>query len=373
MNIVHIVEPFAAGIAVFVKSLTESMPDDFHIIIHGERKKVMPASKVKLDFPKKNIRFIRWRSAQRSIDPVKDAFALSELYTILRRLKKKSLVDAVHLHSSKSGILGRAACRLARIENVFYTPNGAPFLSADNKMLRYFYQQIEKLGNRLGGQVVCCSASEYYEYQKLGINATYINNGVTVKAESQNKIEKNKYSFRIVTCGRIEDQKQPALFQAIAAYFESMPAFEFIWIGDGPDRHLLKSKNIQITGWQDADSVHRYLFSADLYLSTSKFEGLSFAVLEALALSKPVLLTNCTGNSDIVKNGINGALFNNKNEAILKILQYFNNPQMLSVMGSYSEEICKTEFDSNENFKIYRDMYLRSAVLDIEHKKWDFN
>jgi hypothetical protein len=36
MIIVHIVEPFAAGIAVFVKSLTEAMPDDMHIIVHGE-------------------------------------------------------------------------------------------------------------------------------------------------------------------------------------------------------------------------------------------------------------------------------------------------------------------------------------------------
>ena len=41
MVIVHIVEPFAAGIAVFVKSLTEAMPDDVHIVVHGERKKEM--------------------------------------------------------------------------------------------------------------------------------------------------------------------------------------------------------------------------------------------------------------------------------------------------------------------------------------------
>ena len=132
MIVVHIVEPFAAGIAVFVRSLTEVMPDDIHIVIHGERKNVMTASDVKKNFPKQNVRFIRWRSAQRSIDPVKDIFALTELYTILRRLKRKDLVDAVHLHSSKSGLLGRAACRMAGITNVFYTPNGAPFLSSKN-------------------------------------------------------------------------------------------------------------------------------------------------------------------------------------------------------------------------------------------------
>jgi hypothetical protein len=38
MIIVHVVEPFEAGVAVFVKLLSETMPDDTHIIIHGERR-----------------------------------------------------------------------------------------------------------------------------------------------------------------------------------------------------------------------------------------------------------------------------------------------------------------------------------------------
>ena len=79
MVIVHIVEPFAAGIAVFVKSLTEAMPDDVHIVIHGERKKEISAAEVKKNFPSQNVRFIKWRSAQRSIDPLKDLLALTEL------------------------------------------------------------------------------------------------------------------------------------------------------------------------------------------------------------------------------------------------------------------------------------------------------
>lgn len=372
MNIVHVVEPFAAGIAVFVRSLTESMPDDFHIIIHGERKKVMTAREVKGHFPQKNIRFIKWRSAQRAIDPVKDIFAFTELYTALRRLKKKGLVDAVHLHSSKSGLLGRAACRLAGIENVFYTPNGASFLSVDNKMLRFFYKQIEKFGNRLGGKVICCSASELNEYQKIGIDAAYINNGVLMIQKKAIKLKQDSV-FRIVTSGRIEIQKQPALFNAIAKYFEGMRDIEFTWIGDGPDKSVFTASNITVTGWLSMGSVQQHIAGADLYLSTSKYEGLSFAVLEALALQKPVLLSNCTGNSDIVKNGINGGLFNNKDEALIKILQYYNNREMLPVMGAYSGEICKTEFDMNQNFKNYRDMYAGSIVATIENKKWAAN
>src|SRR5215831_5706627 len=180
MTIVHAVEPFASGVAVFVKYLTETMPDDLHLIVHGERKEVTPAEDVKKMFCGPNVRFIKWRSAQRSIDPLKDFLALAELYNILKRLKNKNLVDSVHLHSAKSGLLGRIACKTLGIKNVFYTPNGAPFLSSKNIFSKYFYRQLEKFGNRLGGKVVCCSPSELTAYLQLGIDATYICNGINI-------------------------------------------------------------------------------------------------------------------------------------------------------------------------------------------------
>lgn len=372
MIIVHIVEPFAAGVALFVRSLTDAMPDDTHIIVHGERKKEITAQEVKKIFSNKNTRFIKWRSAQRSLAPVKDFLAFSELYKILKRLKGKNLVDVVHLHSSKSGLLGRIACRMNGIENVFYTPNGASFLSARYGITKYFYQQIEKFGDRIGGSVICCSASELKEYQRLGINAGFINNGTTIKAQRKFIKDPADKKFRIVTSGRIENQKNPSLFNSIAKYFGDMEQFEFIWIGDGSDKELLTSKNIVVTGWLNTDEVHEYVSAAHIYISTSKYEGLSFAVLEALALGKPVLLTNCTGNTDIVKRSLNGDLFKSKEDAIVKILQYQNNPQMLEVMGDFSAEICKTEFDVNENFKHYRKLYEGSNVRPGHNTKWVF-
>lgn len=371
MIIVHIVEPFAAGIALFVKSLTEAMPDDVHIIIHGERKHVMMADEVKRDFPRKNVRFIKWRSAQRAIDPVRDILALSELYTILRRLKRRNLVEAVHLHSSKSGLLGRVACRMAGIRNVFYTPNGASFLAASNGASRYMYKMLEKLGNRFGGKVVCCSVSELEAYLKLGIDAGYINNGTDIADRPAIAAKKPGDKFRVVTSGRIERQKNPALFNAIASYFADMDQIEFVWIGDGPDKKIFSTQNITVTGWMDQRDVHDLVEGSDMYLSTSRYEGLSFAVLEALAMKKPVLLSNCPGNRDVVKKGLNGDLFTSSSDATVKILQYYNNRDMLQVMGAFSQEICRAEFDVKRNFRTYRDLYTGSSLKGIR-SKWSF-
>ena len=358
MKIVHVIEPFAAGVAVFVRSLTETMPEDLHIVIHGERKQIMSAREVKRTFPKQNVRFLRWHSAQRSINPVKDWAAFNELYTILSRLKKKNLVDAVHLHSAKSGLLGRLACRLAGIHNVIYTPNGASFLSSGNPFSGFMYKQLEKIGNFLGGKVVCCSASESEEYQKLGIENTFVNNGIELQPETHNfKPRSGKSKFCVITSGRIEEQKNPALFNAIAGYFEDFDQVEFIWAGEGQDRHLLNSANIKVTGWLDAEALRNQVARADIYLSTSHYEGLSFGVLEALALRKPVLLSNCIGNTDVIKNGLNGDIFNNETEAIMKILGYYNNQEMVAVMGAYAQEICSENFDRTQNFLTYKNIY----------------
>ena len=361
MNIVHVVEPFAAGIATFVKSLTETLSNDRHIVIHGERKPVMSANDVIKSFPKNNVQFIKWRNAQREINPLKDFFAVGELYSIFKKLKKKNSIDVVHLHSSKSGILGRAACRMAGITNVVYTPNGASFLAGKNKVSSYFYQQLEKIANGLGGQVICCSESEFIEYKKLGIDACYVNNGVTL---SKPVIVKNKKDsrFRIVTSGRIVDQKNPVLFNRIAAYFEHQHKIEFTWIGDGEeaDKNLLTAPNISITGWLPAEEVKNIVANADVYISTSLYEGLSFGVLEALELQKPVLLTNCIGNRDVIRGGINGDYFDNESEAVTKILQYFNNRSMLKVMGRFSRELCSEQFDQKRNFTVYRNIYAKN-------------
>jgi glycosyltransferase involved in cell wall biosynthesis len=360
MKIVHVVEPFASGIAAFVQSIVQNLRDDFHIIIHGEREYVMQSAEVKKYFPQENVQFIRWRSAQRSISLVKDTAALLELCRLLKKLKEREMVDAVHLHSSKSGFLGRLACRLMDISNVIYTPNGAPFLLSNLKAINLFYKLFEKLGSAFGGKVVCCSRSEQEAYHRLGIKALNINNGIAVKTTGSGTPAPGKSSkFRILTCARIVHQKNPALFNQIAGYFKDFDQFEFIWVGDGSERHLLTAPNIVVTGWVSPPEAKKLITSSNLYLSTSQYEGLSFSVLEALSLQKTVLLKDCVGNRDIVKKGLNGDLFTNEREAVVKIFKYYNNPHMLHVMGLYSRLLCNNEFNVDATCSLYRDLYQR--------------
>ena len=363
MRIVHVVEPLAAGIATFIKSLVENLPEDYHLIVHGERQQVIPFAEVRKQFVYPNVKFLRWKSAQRSLRLNKDIPAFIQLYTILKRLKQSNSLDIVHLHSSKGGFIGRLVCRLLGIQHmVVYTPNGAPFLGNISRASKYLYKRLEKIATIFGGQVVCCSPSEHEAYQKEGIDSITINNGIYYNKTIVPPATKKHTIFRIVTSGRIVHQKNPQLFNTIAEYFEDLKQFEFLWIGDGTERHLLTAKNILVTGWLSKEAIDEYVTGADIYLSAANFEGLPFAVLEALALNKPVLLSDCVGNKDLVMKGLNGAVFHNEKEAINKILHFYNNTSMLSVMGNHSGFHCRASFGELDMNKRYKKLYQSAAT-----------
>ena len=360
MIVVHVVDPFAGGLATFLKLLSEQMNEHYHIIVHGERKELADPKDVKKIFPKKNIRFIHWKSAQRNVNLIKDTKAYLELVQILRRFKH---ADVIHLHSSKAGFLGRIACRQLGLKQVIYTPNGAPFLMSNVSGLKLkFYEQLEKIAHRFGGKVICASASEQEEYNKIGIDAEFINNGTKIGKHSF-LFDKNYNKFRIVTTGRVVDQKNPKYFNEIAKAFVDLKHFEFVWIGDGEGSSLLDSPNITITGWLSKEGVRNEIAKADLYLSTSVFEGLPFAVIEAMSMGKCLLLSNCTGNIDLVKSGFNGEVFENKEEAVNNIINFYLNKEITYSMGLNSLEVCKDYFNIEETALRYNLKYLEVSSL----------
>ncbi len=360
MNIVHVLDPFGGGLATFLRLLTEQLNDDYHIIVHGERKELVDPKDVKRFFPKKNIRFVHWKSVQRDLSLQKDFKAYIELVKILRRFRN---ADVVHLHSSKAGFLGRIACRQLGIKQIIYTPNGAPFLSNDTSKLKLvLYEKLEKFAYLLGGKVICSSESEQTEYNDRGIKADFINNGTKIGKHSFIK-DKDYNKFRIATSGRVAGQKNPKVFNEIAQAFSDLPHFEFVWIGDGEYCSTLSSPNIRITGWLSNEGVRQEVEKADLYLSTSHFEGLPFAVMEAMALGKCLLLSECIGNVDLVKFGVNGKIFNTKEEAISNIIYFFLNKEITVSMGLNSIEICQDYFNIEDTAIRYKMEYQKAQAL----------
>lgn len=120
---------------------------------------------------------------------------------------------------------------------------------------------------------------------------------------------------RIVMVGRLVQQKNPHLFlDAAQALHARRPDVTFQLIGDGP-LHAALAARIQDAGLGgyvelagERHDVPALLRAADLFWLTSDWEGLSNAIIEALAAGLPVIATAVGGAADLITSGAEGFL-----------------------------------------------------------------
>lgn len=122
---------------------------------------------------------------------------------------------------------------------------------------------------------------------------------------------------RIVCVGRLVEQKgQLLLIDAVAALAAKGIELELVLGGDGPMRpqieaaiksHKLENR-VRITGWISNEQVRSEMLAARIVVMASFAEGLPVALMEAMALGRPVVTTYVAGIPELVRNDINGWL-----------------------------------------------------------------
>ena len=355
MKVVHIIEALGGGVYTYFKDLSfyfgeQEVRDISTTIIYSGMRKEIDPEKIESEFSK-GISLIR-------LDMVREFSPIEDLKSVLQLRKelKKLNPDIIHLHSSKAGVLGRIATFLLfDRKKIYYTPHGYSFLRADiSTITKKIYWTIEKGFQKFfGGITIACGDTEYEIAQKLG-KSRLVRNGINI-AEIQQQLSPQKNE--ILTIGivaRITSARNPKLFNAIALRF---PNFNFVWIGDGEMSSLLTAPNIKITGWStNRIKVLKELNAIDIYIQTSLWEGLPIAVLEAMAMKKPVLATNIIGNKDIVTPNETGFLFNDIEE-LDDYFELLKDEKKRTNFGNKALERCYTLFDKNKNFKALSNLY----------------
>lgn len=307
-KIVHIVESFGGGVFSLLVDLVNNTSNDYEItILYGKRPET---PKDISNYFNQNVKLIQIKNFTRKINLIKDIKSIIEVKKYIKTIKP----DIVHLHSSKAGAIGRIACKNIR---VLYSPHCFSFMQKGiSKIKKNTYYLIEKImSNKKKSCIIACSKQEFDFAKKLTSNVILIENGVNI--EKIEKIAKNtkQYSGKhtICTAGRIDFQKNPKLFNQIA---EKLPEYAFTWIGDGASNNILTSPNIKITGWLSHDEVIRIINENEIFLLTSKWEGLPITLLEALCLKKKCIISNDIQNIGVIKNGENGYIAGNINDYI---------------------------------------------------------
>lgn len=309
-KIVYIVESFGGGVFSYFVDLTSGLVDNYEIYVLYSLRTQTPKNFEK--YFDKRIKFIRIINFERSLNLIKDVKAYFEVKNLLLKIQP----DIVHLHSSKAGGLGRLI-KYQNGEKVFYTPHGYSFLYENGKgVKKTLFLLIEKILGKKDVTTIACSEGEYKASKKVTNKSICINNSINTKYLSKfyNDISSNRDNV-FFTIGRINEQKNPALFNQIAS---SLPSKKFVWIGDGPMRDELKSKNITVTGWLPREQVLKKIQPYKYFILSSKWEGLPISLLEAMYFGKVCFVTDIIGNNDVVSDEVNGYLFNNCKEFVKK-------------------------------------------------------
>jgi glycosyltransferase involved in cell wall biosynthesis len=235
----------------------------------------------------------------------------------LARIVRAVDPDIVHLHSSKAGLAGRLAVRGRR--TTVFQPHAWSF-DAVAGLQRRGAVLWERLAARWADVILCVSHGERSRGQSLGVRGTYrvIPNGVDlaayVPASPADRVAARTRlglpDAPLVVCvGRLTRQKgQDVLLAAWPQVRARVPGACLALVGEGPERDRLRRgtpPDIVFAG--NRSDVADWLAAADVVAAPSRWEGLSIALLEALARGRSVVATDTTGAAEAL-GGRTGAI-----------------------------------------------------------------
>ena len=291
----------------------------------------------------------------REINPPRDAIALLKLAQVCR----DGRFDVVHTHTSKGGMIGRVAARLARVPVVLHTVHGFAFHESSSRASLTFYATLERAAARLSDRVI--TVSDYHRLLAIRLRIASarrlvtIHNGISRSrlAVSRSRLEvRHELGFgesdiMIVAIGRLAEQKGlETLLVALPEIVRRDPRIHLAIVGEGPlrteleDRVRLSGLGSQVRFLGFRTDIGNLLNAADLVAAPSLWEGLSISVLEAMALGKPIITTDIGSNLELVEDGVSGLLVppgesRTLTEAVLRVV---GDPELASRFGRAARE-----------------------------------
>lgn len=319
----------------------------------------------------------------REVNPVKDLLALVKL----TRFMRQGRYHVVHTHSSKAGILGRVAARLAGIPVVVHTVHGWGFYDGQHPAMRALYIALEKLADRCCDRLVVVSRLNADKGLAVGISRPekYVTIHASIDVDRYAHPTTDPAAVRaalgipagvpvVGTVGRLSPQKAPLdWMQAAAVVAQAIPEARFVYVGDGPLRPQVESLVAEL-GLADRvilaglrRDVPDLLGILDVFALSSRWEGLPLVIPQAMAAGVPVVCTRVDGTEEAIADGVTGLLVppaqpRALGESIVSLLQDPARARHIALAGRRRAE----DFDVREMVsatdRLYRELLAQKGL-----------
>lgn len=254
----------------------------------------------------------------RAIRPRTDVQAYHQLRAMIRRLKP----EVVHTHSSKAGILGRAAAWEERVPAVVHTIHGLPFGPSESALRNRLYVHLERWAAKRCHAIVSVCDAMTEQALAAGVarpeQFTTVYSGMDVDAflnprRAREEIRKelgladNEVAFG--TVARLFERKGHEDILAVAPdVLAANPNVRFVFIGDGILRDRLKAEAARLgvghailfVGLVPSDRIPELLGGLDAVVHPSLREGLARVLPQSLLVGRPVISYDIDGAREVV-------------------------------------------------------------------------
>jgi len=311
-NIYHLINRFSAGGAsTIIQNIVENDTENRHTICCMEGVVEVDPDNIDCEFISLNERH--------KFDPL-------ALLRLVKLFMNKD-IDILHLHLPYSQTVGRLAMKITDINGVISTQHNTP--ESHHPVTRY----LEFMTRRFDDETVAVSNGirnfnlNLVNSLIIGDNIKWntIHNSIDVPKFNQ-QINKSDTSYANIhtrdnpillnVAHYIEQKSHSDLITAMNSIIDEYPDAHLFCVGRGPLKNEIKNEvsqqgledYITVTGFVTQEELYRYYSIADLFVLSSIREGLSIALIEAMAAELPVVATDIPGTNEIVKHNMTGKL-----------------------------------------------------------------
>ncbi|MHC4711710.1 MAG: glycosyltransferase family 4 protein [Planctomycetota bacterium] len=303
-------------------------------------------------------------SMRRAINPLRDGAA----YLALKRILKRERPEIVHTHSSKAGILGRAAARAAGVPVVVHTIHGLPFHPYQNALVNRTYIALERWAAVRSDHIITVCDAMAEKAADAGVappgKFTTVYSGMEVdtflrassaREEVRARLEVAPDAPLVGKVARLFHLKgHKYLIDAMPAVLEKFPATKFLFVGDGILKNALWKRaeslgvadSIIFAGLVEPDEVPRMVAAMDLLVHCSLREGLARVLPQAFLAGIPVISYDIDGAREVVESGRTGWLLAPEEVDGLSaaMIEALSDPVRAREMALKGREFCREAF-----------------------------
>jgi len=243
----------------------------------------------------------------------------------LARLLERERIEVLHTHLIQADILGYWAGRLARTPAIVSTKHNVRYYERQERWLRPVARWVERRMNAIVA-VSSAVATEYGHARRLWV----IHNGVDCKKFSPLPVPSHG---PVVCVANFTMQKgHRILLEAVARLVPEFPGLQVELAGSGPMQDDLQARAgrlglaNRVAFLRTVQDVRSVLARASMFVLPALWEGLGLAVLEAMAMGRPVIVTDVDGLREIVTHERDGLVVQSGDvvalaEAIARLLR----------------------------------------------------